>query len=134
MAAVEHAPSNEALTTANLHLNRIGEWSVSTERGPGSGVDGALLALVAAAMSIALIGAFTSVGLAQAEGRADASTLAAVGASPILRRQLAAMQALTIGRIGTLLGTVAGLAAGWGIAQLRISPSGSSSVTFSGAG
>lgn len=48
-------------------------------------------------------------GLAAAEGRADLSTLAAVGASPGLRRRLAASQAVVTGGLGTLLGTAAGL-------------------------
>jgi putative ABC transport system permease protein len=48
-------------------------------------------------------------GLAAAEGRADLSTLAAVGAGPGLRRLLSLCQAGVIAVLGSALGIVAGL-------------------------
>lgn len=47
-------------------------------------------------------------GLA-ADGRADLSTLAAVGASPRVRRALSMSQSAVIAGIGSLLGAAAGL-------------------------
>ncbi len=58
-------------------------------------------------MSAAAIGT----GLAAADGRADLSTLAAVGASPRLRRGLSLSQSGVIAGLGSLLGALAGLGA-----------------------
>jgi putative ABC transport system permease protein len=50
-------------------------------------------------------------GLAAADGRADLSTLAAVGASPRVRRALSLSQSGVIAGLGSLLGALAGLGA-----------------------
>ncbi|MER7332438.1 MULTISPECIES: FtsX-like permease family protein [unclassified Micromonospora] len=69
----------------------------------------ALLLLAAAAGVITVGAAGIATGLAAAEGRADLSTLAAVGASPGLRRLLSLCQAGVIAVLGSALGIVAGL-------------------------
>ncbi|MCM0677688.1 ABC transporter permease, partial [Micromonospora phytophila] len=69
----------------------------------------ALLLLAAASGVITLGAAGTATGLAAAEGRADLSTLAAVGAGPGLRRLLSLCQAGVIAVLGSALGIVAGL-------------------------
>ncbi|MBM0257229.1 FtsX-like permease family protein [Micromonospora sp. 4G55] len=58
---------------------------------------------------ITLGAAGTATGLAAAEGRRDLSTLAAVGASPGVRRVLSLCQAGVIAGLGSALGIVAGL-------------------------
>ncbi len=70
----------------------------------------AIILTVAAAL-IALGAAAMSTGLAAADGRADLSTLAAVGASPGVRRQLSLSQSGVIALLGSALGVVAGLGA-----------------------
>ena len=67
--------------------------------------------LAGAAALITLGAAGIATGLAAADGRADLSTLASVGASPRLRRGLSLSQSGVIAGLGSLLGTVAGLGA-----------------------
>ncbi|MEH0972729.1 FtsX-like permease family protein [Micromonospora sp. CPCC 205546] len=69
-----------------------------------------LLLLLAAAAGVVTVGAAgIATGLAAAEGRADLSTLAAVGAGPGLRRLLSLCQSGVIAVLGSVLGIVAGL-------------------------
>nr|MDT0661401.1 FtsX-like permease family protein [Micromonospora sp. DSM 115978] len=70
-----------------------------------------LLVLAGAAGLITLGAAGMATALAAAEGRADLSTLAAIGASPRVRRLLAMSQAGVIAGLGSLLGAAAGLTA-----------------------
>ncbi len=108
------------------------------ERGYVSTYGYGLLALVGAALVVALVGSLTAVGLARAESRQDASTLAAVGASPGLRRRLAAAQAGVVVGLGTALGTVAGALMGWCLVRLQGEAAGVQTaggvVTFEGTG
>jgi putative ABC transport system permease protein len=83
---------------------------VSVERGPEEPADPRMIAVVLAGL-ITLGGAAIATGLAAADGRADLVTLAAVGASPGLRRRLSLTQAGVIAGLGSLLGAVAGGAA-----------------------
>ncbi|MER7415557.1 FtsX-like permease family protein [Micromonospora peucetia] len=80
------------------------------ERGDPAQAGRPLLLLLAAAAGLITVGAAgIATGLAAAEGRADLSTLAAVGASPGLRRLLSLCQAGVIAVLGCALGIVAGL-------------------------
>jgi len=90
------------------------------ERGYQADTAIVLLSLVAAALVIALAGTFTAVGLAAAESRADLATLAAVGASPGVRRRLAASQAGVIAGLGSGLGVLSGVLAGWILVRLQV--------------
>jgi putative ABC transport system permease protein len=83
---------------------------VYVERGPGSSNAG-LLVLAVVAGVIALAAAAIATGLAAADGRADLTTLAAVGASPRLRRALSLSQSGVIAGLGSLIGAVAGVGA-----------------------
>lgn len=70
-----------------------------------------LLVLAIIAGLIALAATAISTALAAAEGRADLGTLAAVGASPRMRRILSLSQSGVIAGLGSLIGTIAGLGA-----------------------
>jgi putative ABC transport system permease protein len=70
-----------------------------------------LLVVMAAAGVITLGAAGIGTGLAAADGRADLSTLASVGASPRMRRGLSLSQSGVIAGLGSLLGAGAGLGA-----------------------
>ncbi|GAB3815410.1 FtsX-like permease family protein [Kribbella italica] len=72
-----------------------------------------LLGLIGAATVVTLLGVAISVSLSAAEGRADLATLAAVGAPPRRRRNLAAAQAWVLGQLGCLLGVGVGALYGY---------------------
>ncbi|GAA4562315.1 hypothetical protein GCM10023176_03230 [Micromonospora coerulea] len=77
--------------------------------GPASDRRPLLLLLAAGSGLITLGAAGVATGLAAAEGRRDLSILAAVGASPGVRRVLSLCQAGVIAVLGSVLGIVAGL-------------------------
>jgi putative ABC transport system permease protein len=84
---------------------------VYVERGPRShSGTGSLLVLAIMAGVITLGAAAIATGLAAADGRADLGTLAAVGASPRVRRGLSLSRSGVIAGLGSLLGAAAGLA------------------------
>lgn len=96
-------------------LADIGELSWAVERGPHVDEDPILLILGIAAGLITLGAAGIATGLAAADGRRDLSTLAAVGASPRVRRLLSLSQSGVIAGLGSLLGVVAGLGAAFAV-------------------
>ena len=81
-----------------------------------------LVATTVAMVVIAFVGTVTAVGLALAEGRTEATAYAAVGASPGLRRRLAAAQAGVISVLGGLAGVAGGLLVGYVLANLSTEP------------
>jgi putative ABC transport system permease protein len=83
----------------------------SIERGPKVEIPVELWLIMGAAALITLGAAAIGTGLAAADGRADLSTLASVGASPRLRRGLSLSQSGVIAGLGSLLGAGAGLGA-----------------------
>jgi putative ABC transport system permease protein len=84
--------------------------SVYVERGPKPASNTqSLLVLSIVAGLITLGAAAIATGLAAADGRADLDTLAAVGASPRVRRGLSLSQSGVIAGLGSLLGAAAGL-------------------------
>ena len=83
--------------------------AVYVERGYTSDTGPTLLALIGISALLVLGASGIATGLAAADGRADLSTLACVGATPGLRRRLAGSQSLVTAGLGTALGTVAGL-------------------------
>ncbi|MGQ5260179.1 FtsX-like permease family protein [Micromonospora sp. ZYX-F-536] len=97
----------ERFTTA---LRSAGPLSVIVEQGAAPRDVSPLLLLLAAAAGLITVGsAGIATALAAAEGRAELSTLAAVGAAPAVRRLLAICQAGVIAGLGSVLGIVAGL-------------------------
>ncbi|MFD4672666.1 FtsX-like permease family protein [Lentzea sp. NPDC058450] len=95
----------EALTAA-----LGGEYEVTVTRPTESDVQQALTILGLVAGVITLAAAALATGLAAADGRRDLTTLAAVGATPTLRKLLSLSQAGVIAGLGGLLGTTAGTA------------------------
>ncbi|MEU7585092.1 FtsX-like permease family protein [Micromonospora sp. NPDC049230] len=91
-------------------LRPFGTFMVAVEYGGGPRDISPLLLLLAAAAGVITVGAAgIATALAAAEGRAELTTLAAVGAAPAVRRMLAICQAGIIAGVGSVLGIVAGL-------------------------
>lgn len=89
------------------------------ERGPVTESAWIWLTL-ALALVVAGVGTFSAVALALAEGRADAATLSALGASPRTRRLLASAQASVISGVGTALGLLAGVFTAWTVCRRMV--------------
>lgn len=83
-------------------------FSYQVEAGYESPAGPVLLALLGASVVVVLGATAISTGLAAADGRADLSTLAAVGAAPRTRRLLAMAQAAVVALLGAILGALAG--------------------------
>jgi putative ABC transport system permease protein len=101
-------PTATDMERARLLLEPIGA-SARVEYGYQPRYDGILLVLLAASAIITIGAASVSTALAAADSRQDLSTLAAVGASPWLRRGLSVSQSWVIAGLGSVLGTVAGV-------------------------
>ncbi len=86
------------------------EYGVKVEEAPQRSTP-ALIVLIIVAGVITLGAAAIATGLTAADGRADLATLAAVGASPRVRRALSLSQSGVIAGLGSLIGVVAGLGA-----------------------
>jgi putative ABC transport system permease protein len=83
---------------------------VYVERGPEVSSETRTLLLLALVAGLITLGAAAiATGLAAAGGRADLGTLAAVGASPRVRRGLSLSQSGVIAGLGSVLGAIAGL-------------------------
>ncbi|SCG70426.1 ABC transporter permease [Micromonospora coxensis] len=105
--AVPTASQQRRLTA---DLRPLGSFWVEVDTGPTDSGQRPLLLLLAAGAGIITLGAAgVATGLAAAEGRRDLSTLAAVGASPRMRRVLSLCQAGVIAGLGSVLGILAGL-------------------------
>src|SRR5690606_998474 len=99
---VPSAAQEDALNAA-LHQVHPDVWAY-VERGPFDPRDPTVLLLGITAGVITLGAAGIAAGLAAADRRPDLSTLAAVGASPTVRRLLSLSQAGVIAGLGALLG------------------------------
>ncbi|WP_444950329.1 FtsX-like permease family protein [Micromonospora ureilytica] len=103
-------PNDDQQARFAAALRPFGTLSLSVEYGgPPRDVSPLLLLLAAAAGLITVGAAGIATALAAAEGRAELTTLAAVGAAPAVRRLLAICQAGVIAGLGSVLGIVAGL-------------------------
>jgi putative ABC transport system permease protein len=136
VAGTSRLPTVNEEEAAGTAVDDIASVGFSVERGfVGEDYSIALLVVLVAALVVTLGGTFTAVGLAAAEGRADVATLAAVGASPGVRRRIAAGQAGVIAGLGAVLGAGAGVLSGWCLVHLqRVTDSGSGFSYFSGSG
>ncbi|MET7374902.1 FtsX-like permease family protein [Micromonospora arida] len=103
-------PDEEQQARFSAALRSFGTFSLSVENGGAPRDVSPLLLLLAAAAGLITVGAAgIATALAAAEGRAELTTLAAVGAAPAVRRLLAICQAGVIAGLGSVLGIVAGL-------------------------
>ncbi|MET7670414.1 FtsX-like permease family protein [Micromonospora luteifusca] len=104
------APDRHRQERFTAALRNFGTFSLYVEYSGGPGDLSPLLLLLAAAAGVITMGAAgIATALAAAEGRAELTTLAAVGAAPAVRRMLAICQAGVIAGLGSVLGIVAGL-------------------------
>ncbi|WKU04703.1 FtsX-like permease family protein [Micromonospora sp. HUAS LYJ1] len=104
------APTTAQLDRVVTALRPLLPVSVEIERVPPRSEQRSVLLLLAAGSGVITLGAAgVATGLAAAEGRRDLSTLAAVGASPRVRRVLSLCQAGVIAVVGSVLGIAAGL-------------------------
>lgn len=112
LAATTRMPTQAEVDRLNAKLHDLDEGVyVSVERGPQTQEPPELVVLAIAAGLITLGAAGIATGLAAADEWADLSTLAAVGASPRVRRLLSLSQSGVIAGLGPLLGVTAGLGA-----------------------
>ncbi|MEY9963209.1 putative ABC transport system permease protein [Streptacidiphilus sp. MAP12-16] len=104
------APSSAAEQRASAAIARTGgHGDMSVERGyQGTSSDVVVLGLAIAASVVAVAAAGIATGLAAADSQGDLATLAAVGATPGIRRRLSGFQCAVIAGMGALLGTAAG--------------------------
>jgi putative ABC transport system permease protein len=113
IAATSRIPSQaeqDALAAAVLADGK--KWLVSVEKKPTYDHDDSTIIILAIAAALITLGAAAiATGLAAAEGKADLATLAAVGASPGVRRMLSLSQTGLIAGLGSTLGVLAGVAA-----------------------
>ncbi|HLS49932.1 MAG TPA: ABC transporter permease [Actinomycetaceae bacterium] len=111
------AIDQQAIDELNAALAAI-DGGLGAATGEFHSDDGTLATTIiaGAATIVALIATGLAVGLATAETRPDLATLAALGASPSLRRRVAGAQAGVIVVIGTAVGAATGLALGWVLA------------------
>lgn len=116
-------PSEQQQDRATDALFSLGlESSVYVERGYTSDYGPGLIALAVGSALLVLGASSIATGLAAADGRADLSTLASVGATPGLRRRLAGAQSLVTASLGTALGVVAGLVPAIGLIRALNAP------------
>ncbi|WP_405112543.1 FtsX-like permease family protein [Micromonospora sp. NBC_01405] len=108
--ATDAVPTPDQQDRFDAELRRLAPLRVVVERGRPDTDQRPILLLLAIVSGLVTVGAAAvATGLAAAEGRADLSTLAAVGASPRVRRVLSLCQAGVIAGLGSALGIAAGL-------------------------
>ena len=108
---LKRAPTGDELAAVSRLLGH--DEALQVERGYESPARLWLIGVLGAATVVTLLGVAISVSLSAAEGRADLATLAAVGAPPRRRRNLAAAQAWVLGQLGCLLGVGVGALYGY---------------------
>ncbi len=94
-----------------------GQVGLHVERGWSDSLSTARLLLVLVGGTLVLVATLTATGLAIADARPDAATLAALGAAPATRRWTAVGSALVVGGTGAVLGVLTGLAPGIAVAH-----------------
>lgn len=104
--------------------------AVQVERGFHSHYGAVLYLLVGASALLVLGASGMATGLAAADGRGDLSTLAAVGATPGLRRRLAGFQSIVTAGLGTVLGVIAGVVPALGLIGALNTPIGAGGSVF----
>lgn len=123
VARTQEMPSAQQQDRVDGGLDALGIVAqVYVERGHANDFGLALIALAIASALLVLGASGIATGLAAADGRADLSTLAAVGATPGLRRRLAGAQSFVTAGLGTALGVAAGLVPAAGLIRALNEP------------
>ena len=102
-----------------ISVDRTGsEWGIPTriETGPTDAVGPSAWALLAVSGGIAITASPVAVGRWRIDGRRDSAILGAVGATPRLRRAIGFWQVLVLAGLGSLVGSVLGVAAAGALA------------------
>ncbi len=116
VAALSRQPTANERDRASAAVAKLGVQSTPyIERGYQGRYGPGLLALLIGSAILVLGASGIATGLAAADGRADLATLAAIGATPTVRRALAGFQSAITAGLGTLLGVIAGLVPAIGI-------------------
>lgn len=120
MAQLEEAPTfAQSDAVRAISFNRTGEeWGIPVhiETGPPDAVGPVAWALLGVSGVIALTASSVAVGLARIDGRRDSAILGAVGATPRLRRSIGFWQVLVLAGVGSVIGSLLGLAAAGALA------------------
>ncbi|GAA1439097.1 hypothetical protein [Leifsonia poae] len=107
------APTRNQLDALNARISAVTGFPDSfasyVETGPPRAAGGFAWALVGLSALVAIAAAAIAIGLARADGRRDENTLAAVGASPRIRRGFGFWQAVVLAGVGAVLGALVGL-------------------------
>jgi putative ABC transport system permease protein len=111
-------PNQSEQDKMHAQLQALGNDSAYVEPGPLIQTDVRIIVLLVAAAAITLAAAGVATALTAADGRQDLSTLAAVGASPRVRRGLSLSQSGVIAGLGSVLGALAGTAAAIAIIEV----------------
>lgn len=120
LVATSRVPTDREQQAATAALTGFGvNGSPLVETGYHSRYQLGLLILLATSAVITLGAATIATALATVDGRPDLATLAAIGASPRVRRRLSAARAGTIAGLGSLLGVICGMVAPVGYLRLR---------------
>jgi putative ABC transport system permease protein len=115
LVAATSAPPTPVTDRLNAALAEAGSRRAFVEKGPDNDTEPFLYMLAAASGLITLGAAGTATGLAAADGRADLSTLAAIGAAPGVRRLLSLFHSGVIAGLGSILGAAAGIGSGFAV-------------------
>lgn len=109
----ERPPTDAELDAVNAALgaaaNQPDSTWITVEQGPQDTGSTIAWYVLLACLVVAIAAGATAVGLARVDGRPDDVTLASLGASPRIRRTVAAAQALLVCGVGAAVGTALGL-------------------------
>ena len=111
VVATDHRPTQAEQDKLTAVTDALGTFVVAVEHPPAHDTNAGLLVLAGVAGFIALGAAAIATGLGAVDSKPDLATLAAVGASPGLRRRLSLSGAGVIAGLGSVLGAVAGFGA-----------------------
>ncbi len=120
LVATARPPTDRQEQATDAALLRLGmNRSLYVERGYSSRYGVGLIALLVATSVIALGAALIATMLSTVDSRPDLQTLAAVGASPRIRRRLSAARAGTTALLGSALGVACGFIAPVGYVAIQ---------------
>lgn len=114
-----HIAHDEQQAIAEALRRADGDVQVYVERGFQRGDVQVILAVLGIVAFIILVATLIATALSQAEGQATSGTLAAVGATRLTRRNLAAAQAGSLALMGAILGVLVGLVPGVALVRLN---------------